>query len=34
MAKQSGLGARFLTGGYDISGDVNAIDSDQRAARR
>ena len=27
MAKQSGLGMRFLTGGYDISGDVNAIDS-------
>ncbi len=26
MAKQSGLGARFLIGGYDISGDVNAID--------
>ncbi len=26
MSKQSGLGARFLTGGYDISGDVNAID--------
>lgn len=25
--KQSGLGARFLFGGYDISGDVNAIDS-------
>ncbi len=27
MAKQSGLGARFLVGGYDISGDVNAIDT-------
>ena len=27
MAKQSGLGARFLVGGYDISGDVNALDS-------
>lgn len=27
MAKQSGLGARFLAGGYDISGDVNALDS-------
>lgn len=27
MSKQSGLGARFLTGGYDISGDVNAIDT-------
>lgn len=27
MAKQSGLGARFLVGGYDISGDVQAIDS-------
>lgn len=26
MAKQSGLGARFLVGGYDISGDVQAID--------
>lgn len=26
MAKQSGMGARFLIGGYDISGDVNAID--------
>lgn len=26
MAKQNGLGARFLAGGYDISGDVNAID--------
>ena len=25
--KQSGLGARFLVGGYDISGDVNAIDT-------
>jgi hypothetical protein len=27
MAKQSGLGARFLVGGYDISGDVQAIDT-------
>ena len=27
MSKQSGLGARFLVGGYDISGDVNALDS-------
>ena len=27
MAKQSGLGSRFLTGGYDISGDVQALDS-------
>ena len=27
MSKQSGLGARFLVGGYDISGDVNAIDT-------
>ena len=27
MAKQSGLGARFLAGGYDISGDVQALDS-------
>lgn len=26
MAKSSGLGARFLVGGYDISGDVQAID--------
>jgi hypothetical protein len=25
--KQSGIGARFLCGGYDISGDVNALDS-------
>ena len=25
--KQSGLGARFFVGGYDISGDVNAIDA-------
>ena len=25
--KQSGLGARFLIGGYDISGDINAIDT-------
>ncbi len=27
MAKQSGMGARFLCGGYDISGDVNALDT-------
>lgn len=27
MSKQGGLGARFLVGGYDISGDVNAVDS-------
>ena len=27
MAKQGGLGARFLVGGYDISGDVSAVDS-------
>lgn len=27
MAKQGGLGARFLAGGSNISGDVNAIDS-------
>lgn len=26
MSKQSGLGARFLVGGYDISGDVQAVD--------
>jgi hypothetical protein len=25
--KQSGIGARFLCGGYDISGDINALDS-------
>jgi hypothetical protein len=25
--KQSGLGMRFLLGGYDISGDINAIDT-------
>ena len=25
MAKQSGLGSRFLVGGYDLSGDVNAV---------
>lgn len=25
--KQSGLGARFLAGGYDISGDINAVDT-------
>lgn len=27
MAKQSGLGARFLVGGYDISGDIQALDT-------
>ena len=27
MAKQSGLGARFLVAGYDISGDVQALDT-------
>ena len=27
MSKQSGLGSRFLVGGYDISGDVNAVDT-------
>lgn len=27
MSKQSGLGARFLIGGYDISGDVSALDT-------
>jgi hypothetical protein len=27
MSKQSGLGARFLVGGYDVSGDINALDS-------
>lgn len=27
MSKQSGLGSRFLVGGYDISGDVQALDS-------
>lgn len=26
MAKQSGIGARFLCGGYDISGDTQALD--------
>lgn len=26
MAKQSGLGMRLLAGGYDISGDISAID--------
>lgn len=26
MSKQSGLGSRFLVGGYDISGDVSAVD--------
>lgn len=25
MAKTSGLGSRFLVGGYDLSGDINAI---------
>src|ERR1700677_2738741 len=27
VAKQSGLGSRFLVGGYDLSGDINAVDS-------
>jgi hypothetical protein len=27
LAKQNGLGARFFVGGYDISGDINALDS-------
>jgi hypothetical protein len=27
MSKISGIGARFLVGGYDISGDINALDS-------
>jgi hypothetical protein len=27
VAKTSGIGSRFLVGGYDISGDVNALDS-------
>jgi hypothetical protein len=27
MAKQSGLGARFLVGGYDLSGDIQALDT-------
>jgi hypothetical protein len=27
MSKQNGLGARFLVGGYDLSGDINALDS-------
>lgn len=26
MAKQSGLGARLLAGGYDLSGDIQALD--------
>lgn len=26
MAKQSGLGARLLVGGYDLSGDIQALD--------
>lgn len=26
MSKQNGLGARFLVGGYDLSGDINAVD--------
>lgn len=32
MAKQSGLGDRFIVGGYDISGDINALDSISCAA--
>lgn len=27
MGKQSGLGSRFLCGGYDLSGDINALSS-------
>jgi len=27
VAKSTGLGSRFLVGGYDISGDVNALDA-------
>lgn len=27
MAKQSGLGSRFLVGGFDLSGDINALSS-------
>lgn len=27
MSKQSGLGARLLVGGYDLSGDISALDS-------
>lgn len=27
MAKQSGIGARFLVGGSDVSGDISAVDS-------
>jgi hypothetical protein len=27
VAKQGGLGARFLVAGYDISGDISALDS-------
>jgi hypothetical protein len=27
MAKQSGLSARLLVGGYDLSGDISAVDS-------
>lgn len=27
MSKQSGIAARFLVGGYDVSGDINALDS-------
>lgn len=27
MAKQSGLGSRLLVGGYDISGDIQALDT-------
>ena len=29
MAKQSGLGQRLLVGGYDISGDIQALDNVQ-----
>lgn len=27
MSKQSGLGSRFLVGGYDLSGDISALSS-------
>ena len=27
MAKQTGMGARLLVGGYDLSGDINAVDT-------
>ena len=27
MTKQSGLGSRFLVGGYDLSGDMQALDN-------